>query len=301
MLLVGVSQREENLKLVPIGKPVSNTYIYILDSGNGLVPLGIAGEIHIGGVQVGRGYLNRPDLTAEKFIIDRYRNDGDARIYKTGDLGRWLTDGNIEYLGRKDDQVKIRGYRIELGEIESVLQQCDGVSQGVVLAREDGNGNKRLIGYVVPEENFDKKVTIQYLKNKLPEYMVPAIWMELEAIPKTSNGKIDRKALPDPEMLERGNEQDGIPRSELEIKLADIWKNLLGVEWVGIHNNFFELGGHSLLAMRLISAIRKELRIELFIKDIFQYTTISLLSEYIEVEYDFTEEIDTTSLEEIKI
>ncbi len=286
---------------VLIGKPIANTKIYIVSTENNLVPIGVLGEICIGGAGLARGYLNRPELTQEKFIKDPFIKEDKARIYKTGDLGRWLADGNIEYLGRKDYQVKIRGYRIELGEIESVLQQCECVNQGVVLAKEDNNGNKRLVGYVVPENIFDKETIVSYLKKRLPEYMVPAIWLELENLPLTSNGKIDRKSLPDPDVSEEVSDQFTAPRNQLEIKLANIWKELLFVKKIGIHSNFFEIGGHSLLAMRVISAIRKELQVELTIKDIFQYTTINQLSEYIESEYDFAEEIDPALLEEIKI
>ena len=287
---------QEIIDMVPIGKPVSNTQIYILGGNNELMPVGVPGEINIGGIQVSRGYLNRPELTQEKFIKDPFIKEGNARIYKTGDLGRWLADGNIEYLGRRDDQVKIRGYRIELGEIESVLQQCEGVSQGVVLAREDGNDNKRLVGYVVPEGVFNKEAVISYLKSRLPEYMVPTIWVELNVLPLTSNGKIDRKTLPDPDVSEQMSDQYTAPRNDLEIKLADIWKNLLAIERVGIYQNFFDVGGHSLLAMRIISAIRKELLVELAIKDIFQYTTINDLSEHIKSKYQFEYEADKDSL-----
>jgi len=296
-----VSKIESPAVKVTIGKPINNTKIYITDKGDNLSPVGVPGEICIGGSGLARGYLNRPDLTKEKFIPNPFRKEEGARMYKTGDFGRWLVDGNIEYMSRLDDQVKIRGYRIELGEIESVLQQSELVSQAVVLARADTSGNKRLVGYVVPESIFDTEAIVSYLRNRLPEYMVPAIWVELESLPLTSNGKIDRKSLPDPDISQQVSDQYIAPRNELEIKLADIWKKLLGIERVGIHNNFFELGGHSLLAMRVISAIRKELQVELAIRDIFQYKTISDLSGYIELEYDFSEELDTSSLEEIKI
>ena len=291
-----IPDRREVIGVVPIGKPVSNTQIYILGGNNDLMPVGVPGEINIGGIQVSRGYLNRPELTQEKFVKDPFKEDK-ARIYKTGDLGRWLSDGNIEYLGRKDDQVKIRGYRIELGEIESILQQCDVVNQGVVMAREDSNGNRRLVGYVVPEGVFNKEAIVSYLRNKLPEYMVPALWVKLESLPLTSNGKADRKALPDPDVSEQINDQYLAPRNKLEIILADIWKKLLGIERVGIYDNFFEVGGHSLLAMRIISAIRKELQVELAIRDIFQYTTINDLSEHIKSEYEFGKETDLISLD----
>ena len=266
---------------VTIGKPIANTQIYILNKDNALSPLGVTGEIGIGGDGLARGYLNRAELTAEKFIIDPFSKEPGARLYRTGDLGRWLPDGNIEYLGRKDDQVKIRGFRIELGEIENALNQSEQVSQGVVLAKGDRQGNKRLVGYVVTEEAFDKQAIQAYLHNKLPEYMVPALWVELESIPLTSNGKIDRKALPDPEITNIAAEYVA-PRNDTEAKLVQIWQKLLGVERVGIHDNFFELGGHSLLAMRVVSAIRKELNVELSIRDLFVHPAIAGLSAYLE-------------------
>ena len=287
------------LNILPIGIPISNASIYILNQKEQLVPIGITGEICIGGDGLSRGYLNLPELTTEKFIKNRFNEEEGSKLYKTGDLGKWLADGNIEYLGRMDDQVKIRGYRIELGEIENVLQQCKEVSQAVILAKEDSNGNKRLVGYVIPKNIFDKEAIVSYLRNKLPEYMVPAIWVKLETLPLTANGKIDRKALPDPDASEQLSDQYISPGNKLEIKLADIWKELLDVNRIGVHDNFFDLGGHSLLAMRVISAIRKELQVELSIKDIFQNQTILDLSEYIEFEYNFDTEPDTSSLKEI--
>ena len=267
-----------------IGKPVYNCDIFIVGKAEQLNPVGITGEICIGGRGVARGYLNNPQLTAKKFINNPFDKMPGERMYKTGDYGSWLPDGNIEYLGRKDDQVKIRGYRIELGEIESVLQQCESIRQVVILAREDINDNKRLIGYVVSKGVFDKDAIISYLKNKLPEYMVPVLWVELGDLPLTPNGKIDKKALPDPDASSFMNDQYVAPGNDLEIKLADIWKKLLGMENVGIHHNFFELGGHSLLAVRVMSAIRQEMKVELRIKDIFQYSTIKDLSKYIDIQ-----------------
>ncbi|MEJ7675853.1 MAG: AMP-binding protein [Chitinophagaceae bacterium] len=230
---------------VTIGHPISNTQIYIGTKEIELAPVGITGEICIGGEGLARGYLNRAELTAEKFISNPFSNEPEATIYKTGDLGRWLQDGNIEYLGRKDDQVKIRGYRIELGEIESVLQQCEEVSEGVVLAREDRNGNKVLIGYVVPKGPLNREAIKSYLHSKLPEYMIPAIWIEIERLPLTPNGKIDKKALPDFDSSQILKENYVAPRNETEKMIAEIWEEVLEVEKVGMNNNFFELGGHS--------------------------------------------------------
>ena len=267
---------------VLIGKPIANTNIQIINQEGKLVPVGVAGEILIGGAGLARGYYNQAALTGVKFVPNQFNNDPGPGMYCTGDLGRWLPDGNIECLGRIDEQVKIRGYRIELGEIESLLNQSGLVRQSVVLAREDYQGNNRLVGYIVPEGVFDKQVIHDYLKRKLPEYMVPALWMELETLPLTPNGKINRKALPDPDVNELFSKAYMAPRNTLEAKLANIWQQLLGVEQIGVHDNFFELGGHSLLAMRLVSYIRKELLAELSIKDLFFHSTVATLAVHLE-------------------
>jgi amino acid adenylation domain-containing protein len=269
---------------ITIGKPIFNTHIYILNKDEELSSIGVIGEICIGGAGLARGYLNRSELTAEKFIKNPFNKnkEDNARLYKTGDLGRWKPDGNIEYLGRIDDQVKLRGYRIELGEIENVLNDSEQVSQVVVLAKGDSD-NKRLVGYVVPQGMFDKQVLQNYLSTKLPEYMVPALWVELERLPLTPNGKIDRKALPDPELVDRSTAYVA-PRNETEAKLAEIWRELLGVERVGIYDNFFELGGQSLLAMRAVSLIRKKLLVSIPIQMLFRFASISDLSKYLELE-----------------
>jgi amino acid adenylation domain-containing protein/non-ribosomal peptide synthase protein (TIGR01720 family) len=270
--------------VITIGKPILNASIYILNANKVLCPIGVTGELCVGGAGLARGYLNRAELTAEKFIKDPFSRDPGARLYKTGDLARWLPDGNIEYQGRIDDQVKIRGFRIELGEIESVLNQSDLVQQGVVLAKEDSSGNKRLVAYVVPSTSFDKPEIQAYLGSKLPEYMVPGIWVEIQQMPLTPSGKIDRKALPDPELADMTTEYVA-PGNETERALAKIWEELLNVERVGIHDNFFELGGHSLLAMRVVSSVRKELNIELNIRELFTYPVISGLGAYLDKQY----------------
>ena len=269
----------EAVQVVPIGKPVSNTKLYILDNDKMLAPVGVPGELYIGGVQVGRGYLNRPELTKEKFIKDPFAKEADARLYRTGDLGRWLPDGNIEYLGRIDDQVKIRGYRIELGEIESVLNQSGLVNQAVVLAKADNSGNSRLVGYVVPQRTFDKRAIQNYLNTKLPEYMVPGLWVELDSIPLTPNGKTDKKALPDPELTDLTTEYVA-PRNATEQALAEIWQELLGIEQVGIYDNFFELGGDSILTIQVVSRMRRSGYI-MQPKDIFNHQAIAGLSDQI--------------------
>ncbi|MEO8379795.1 MAG: amino acid adenylation domain-containing protein, partial [Acidobacteriota bacterium] len=267
-----------------IGRPVANTRIYILDAHREPVPMGVAGEIYIGGAGVARGYLNRPELTAERFLRDPFSAAPNARMYKTGDLGRWLSDGNIEYLGRNDFQVKIRGFRIELGEIEAKLSQCVGVREAVVIAREDVPGEKRLVAYFVADEN----VTIQTselraaLSVHLPEHMVPQAFVRLDALPRTSNGKLDRKALPAPEASAFITHEYEAPQGEIATTLAAIWQELLRVERVGRHDNFFDLGGHSLLAVQLVSRVRSVLSVELPLRELFARPSLEALAEAVQ-------------------
>jgi amino acid adenylation domain-containing protein len=241
---------------VPIGRPISNTRIYLLDEGLQPVPVGVAGEIYIGGAGVARGYLNRPELTAERFITSPFVA-GD-RLYKTGDLGRYLADGNIEFLGRNDFQVKIRGYRIELGEIEARLLSYPGVREAVVLAREDATGDKRLVAYYSSAQDAAPRIDElrEFLKQQLPEYMVPAAFVLLEKLPLTANGKLDRKALPEPDGESYATQAYEAPAGPVESVVAEIWAGLLGRERVGRHDNFFDLGGHSLLALRMLVRMR---------------------------------------------
>ncbi|MGX1174669.1 amino acid adenylation domain-containing protein [Pseudomonas sp. R151218B TE3479] len=255
-----VSMAREDGFAAHIGKPVANTQFYLLDEHKQPVPLGVPGEIYIGGAGVARGYLNRDDLTAERFLKDPFSAVPNARMYKTGDLGRYLADGNIEYLGRNDDQVKIRGFRIELGEIEAKLAQHDALNETVVLAREDVPGDKRLVAYFTqhsPDDSVDIEALRAYLQAQLPAYMVPVAYVRLDALPLTPNGKLDRKALPAPDLdalITRGYEA---PQGEAETTLAQIWQDLLGLQQVGRHDHFFELGGHSLLAVTLIERMRQ--------------------------------------------
>ncbi|MBO1542134.1 non-ribosomal peptide synthetase, partial [Pseudomonas sp. OA65] len=255
-----VSMAREDGFAAHIGKPVANTQFYLLDEHKQPVPLGVPGEIYIGGAGVARGYLNRDDLTAERFLKDPFSLAPNARMYRTGDLGRYLPDGNIEYLGRNDDQVKIRGFRIELGEIEAKLAQAPNIKETVVLAREDVPGDKRLVAYFT-QHSPDEAVAIEtlrtHLQAQLPAYMVPAAYVRLDALPLTPNGKLDRKALPAPDpdaVISRGYEA---PQGDTETVLAQIWEDLLGLEQVGRHDHFFELGGHSLLAVSLIERMRQ--------------------------------------------
>jgi len=257
---------------LPIGRPLASKRIYILDELGQPVPIGVTGELHIGGAGVARGYLNQPELTAQKFVRDPFSTESGARMYKSGDLGRWLPDGNIEFLGRNDFQVKIRGFRIELGEIEARLMEHAAVREAVVMAREDTPGEKRLVAYYVGEKEAEE-VKVEELRGHLslhlPDYMVPAAYVRLEALPLTPNRKLDRQALPAPDVLGYGAREYEPPRGEVETTLADIWAEVLKLERVGRHDNFFELGGHSLLAVRMISRVRPALGVEVALSALF--------------------------------
>ena len=249
--------KDFNSNLVPIGRPISNIRIHILDKAQQVVPIGAIGEIYIGGVGVARGYLNRPELTAERFIPDPQQPG--ARLYKTGDLGRYQPDGNIEFLGRNDDQVKIRGFRIELEEIESTLKTHPSVREAVVLAKTDRHGELRLIAYLIGSgEAASAKELRSYLAERLPEYMLPAAYVEMKEWPLTTSGKLDRRALPEPEGEAYVSRVYEAPQGEVERQLAIIWKDLLGVERVGRQDHFFELGGHSLTSVRLLARLREQ-------------------------------------------
>ncbi|AZC82780.1 non-ribosomal peptide synthetase [Pseudomonas chlororaphis] len=261
----------------PIGKPIANTRLYLLDEQLQPVPLGVVGELYIGGVQVARGYLHRPELTAERFLKDPFSNTAQARMYRTGDLGRYLADGTIEYLGRNDDQVKIRGLRIELGEIQARLTQFPDVKEAVVLAREDVPGDKRLVAYYttgLSSERLETEALRSHLLEQLPEYMVPALFVHLPALPLSPNGKLDRKALPAPDLESLRVREYEAPIGDTEILLARIWAELLNVERVGRHDHFFELGGHSLLAVSLIGRLRQE-GMEADVRALFEQPTLA--------------------------
>jgi natural product biosynthesis luciferase-like monooxygenase protein/amino acid adenylation domain-containing protein len=267
---------------VPIGRPVANTRIHLLDAHLSPVPVGVPGELYIAGIQVGRGYLARPELTAERFVPDPFSPEPGARMYRTGDLARWLPDGTVDYLGRLDFQVKVRGLRIELGEIEAVLAALPGVRQAVVLAREDSAGDKRLVAYVVPQKlgTVDTGPLREALRRTLPEYMVPSAFVVLEAFPLSPSGKLDRKALPAPDAEGAARTRDYVaPRTSLEATLADIWAQVLQVRRVGVDDNFFELGGHSLLATQVVSRIRAALGVELPLGELFAGPTVAVLAE----------------------
>jgi arthrofactin-type cyclic lipopeptide synthetase C len=268
---------------IPIGRPIGNTSVYILDANLRPAPIGVAGELYIGGEGVARGYLNRPALTEERFRPDPFSPDPQARMYRTGDLGRWLDDGTIEFLGRNDFQVKIRGFRIELGEIETILAAYPGVSEAVVIARDDGQGNRWLAAYYTGAE--DREIGAEalraHLSARLPEYMVPAAYVRLETLPLTPNGKLDRRALPLPDGTAYVARDYEPPVDEVETGLARIWADLLKLGRVGRRDNFFELGGHSLLATRLIVRIKQEMAVDIGLTDIFKLSELASLAECI--------------------
>jgi amino acid adenylation domain-containing protein len=278
-------QREYGGRVVPIGRPIANTQIYLLDAHLRPVPTGVPGELYTGGVGLARGYLNRPELTAEKFIPDPFGARPGARLYRSGDVACYLPDGNIEFLGRIDYQVKIRGLRLELGEIESVLAQHESVLDVIVIMREDMPGDKRLVAYVVPQPSaFVTGADLRaFLKEKLPDYMIPSAFVMLDEMPLTPNIKIDRNALPAPDTARPEiSGEYAAPRKPAEEILASIWTDVLGVERVGIHDNFFELGGHSLLATQVMSRVREVFRLELPLRRLFELPTVAELAQSIE-------------------
>jgi amino acid adenylation domain-containing protein len=267
-----------------IGKPVANTSLYILDEAMNPVGINETGELYIGGIQVARGYLNRPDLNKSSFLSNPFIPAENSRLYRTGDYARWQDDGNIEYLGRIDGQVKIRGFRIELGEIESAIQGFPGVKQSVINAWEDPTGEKNLIGYIVTaSDGYDKHKLIEELKSKLPEYMVPALFIDIDQIPLNSNGKADRKALPPPEI--KRPELSVLykaPASETEKLIAKLWSSILMIDKAGIDDNFFELGGNSLRAIRFVAVLNQKHNLKLPVTRLYQHPTIGALASSIE-------------------
>jgi len=269
---------------IPIGRPLANKTVYILDTYNNPVPIGVLGELHIGGASLARGYLNRSDLTKEKFIPNPFSDEPNSRLYKTGDLARYLPDGNIEYLGRIDNQVKIRGFRIELGEIEAVLAQYPAVREVVSIVREDQPGNKRIVAYSVPQEGsvLTSDELRDFLKAKLPNYMVPSVFVILEALPLTPNGKVNRHALPVPEEVDSPLENDSImPQTDVERSIAAVWQEVLHIDQMGIHNNFFDLGGHSLLIAQVQSKLQDIFAQEISLVELFEYPTIHALAQHL--------------------
>jgi aspartate racemase len=282
--LVGSAEDVTSMREVPIGHPIANVQTHVLDRYLNPVPIGVFGELHIGGAGLGRGYLNGPELTAEKFIPNPFSNEPGARLYKTGDLARYRPDGNIEFLGRVDSQAKIRGFRIELGEVEAALNQHRSVRETAVVVREDELGNNKLVAYIVTDRGQAPTVSElrSFLKLKLPEYMVPSAFMFLDALPVTVNGKIDRRALPVPDHSMPELEGAFVaPRTSTEEILVRIWAKLLGLKQIGIRDNFFDLGGHSLLAVRLFAEIEKEFNKYIPLSTLFQSATIEHLASVI--------------------
>ena len=267
-----------------IGRPIANTQVYVLDARRNPVPTGVPGELYIGGAGLARGYLNRPELTAERFVANPFSDTADARLYRTGDLCRWRADGNLEFLGRLDDQVKLRGFRIELGEIETVLNEHPDVAQSVVILREVRPDDRRLVAYCVaadPGLNFSALKS--HLRNRLPDYMMPAAFVRLDTLPLTSSGKVNRRALPAPDESRPELETGFVaPRTPIEQHLASIWCEILGIGTVGIHDNFFALGGHSLLATRVSARIASALQVDLPLRKLFEAPTISELATEID-------------------
>lgn len=268
-----------------IGVPIPDLQVYVLDQYQEPVPIGVPGEMYIGGVGLSRGYLNRPELTTERFISNPFSDRSEAYLYKSGDLGRYLPNGDLEYLGRIDHQVKIRGFRIELGEVEAVIAQYPGVKQNVVLIKEDIPDDKRLVAYVHldQKQNFRRQEFRSFLQSKLPDYMLPSSFVLLDALPLTSNGKVDRCALPAPDSSRPDQSATFVaPRTPVEQQLADIWASVLKLERVGIHNNFFELGGHSLLATQIMSRLRETFGVELPLRTLFEAPTVADLGDRLE-------------------
>ena len=271
--------------VLPIGRPLSNTEVWVLDRQGYLVPAGVMGELYIGGDGIARDYLGRPELTAEKFVPHPFSSEPGARLYRTGDLVRYLSDGNIEFLKRMDHQVKVRGFRVELGEIEAALNQYWAISESVVVDNDDLPGGTRLIGYIVPEEGIEPTSAELYafLKEKIPSYMIPSIFVTLKEIPLTPNGKVNRAELPVPQLSEDGTSANFVaPRNPLEETLAEIWRETLGVAQVGVESNFFDLGGHSLLATRVVTQIRERYGVELPLRVLFESPTIAGLAQHLD-------------------
>ncbi len=276
---------EQWVPLPPIGGPIANNHVYLCDQQVQLVQMGVVGELYLGGIGVARGYLDRPELTAELFVPDPFGGKPGARLYKTGDMGRYLPGGTIEYLGRIDTQVKVRGYRIELGEVEAHFSQHPAVRECAVMAKEQSGGEKQLVAYLVVREGHQVSSSAlrTFLKERVPEYMVPTVFMTLEAFPLTPSGKLNRQALPVPEYVQREvAEQFVAPRTETEQRLATIWEGMLNVKQIGIFDNFFELGGHSLLATQVADRMHRTFQVEIPLSSIFEMPTIADLALLVE-------------------
>ena len=276
---------EETRERIPIGKPIENTSALVLNENQELVPVGVVGELYIGGSKIARGYLNRAELTAERFVPDGISGEAGGRLYRTGDQVRWRADGELEFFGRTDEQVKVRGYRIELGEIEAVLAQYDAVKQCAVIVREDEPGDKRIVAYVVAagEQELSSREMREHLVRKLPDYMLPSAYVTMRELPLTANGKLDRKVLPAPSAIEVSKDAEG-GRTPIEEIVAGVWAEVLKAEAVGVADNFFELGGHSLLATQVVSRVREVLGVEVALRVVFESPTVAGMAEAVERE-----------------
>ena len=300
ILTYQVEQIDINSQTVPLGKPLANIQVYVLDSQLQPVPIGVPGELYIGGAGVARGYLNNIEITRNKFIQHSFDNSEVKTIYKTGDLVRYHSDGNLEFLGRIDNQVKIRGFRIELGEIEAALSQHPAIQKAIVVANKDESGNQILVGYIVTHSQSQPTTNKlrNFLKEILPEYMIPSVYVFLKTFPLTSNGKIDRQSLPIPEKVKPELAANYVPpKTETEKLLGEVWAEVLGLEKVGIHDNFFDLGGHSLLLTQVTSRLYNALGVELTLRQIFATPTIAELG--VLVAQKQIEQIDSEVLEEM--
>ncbi len=278
------SSLDESVTSIPIGRPIANTRVYVLDEGMLPVPVGVTGELYVGGDGVGRGYLGRPELTAEKFVPDPFAPTAGGRLYRTGDRVRFLRDGNLEFLGRTDAQVKVRGFRVEPGEIETVLLRLDGVREAAVVVREDHVGDRRLVAYmtVTGGRTLESSDLRGYLKERLPDHMVPSAFVVVERLPLTPNGKLDKKALPAPEESPRTDIARMAPRNATEATLAGLFREVLRLEEVGVEDDFFDLGGHSLRATQLVSRIRDAFRVEIPLRRLFESPTVAALARILE-------------------
>jgi acyl carrier protein len=278
------TSKNQSLSSIPIGRPISNMQVYVLDAHLQPVPIGVPGELCIGGDGLARGYLNRPELTAEKFIPNSFSSEDGAYLYRSGDIGRYRFNGEIEYLGRSDRQIKLRGFRIELGEVENVLNQHPAVKQAVVFLREDEVDNKRLVAYIV-SDNISLELH-SFVAEKLPDYMVPSVVVQLEALPLTPNGKVDYLALPVPENRRDLKRDYAMPKTKAERLIAEVWQEILQLEKVGINDNFFEIGGHSLLLVKVQAKLLEVFDRDISAIDLFKYPTIKMLAEYLSRKQD---------------
>jgi acyl-coenzyme A synthetase/AMP-(fatty) acid ligase/acyl carrier protein len=294
-----IGDDEPTAAAIPIGRPIINTQLYILDERLRPMPIGVTGELYVGGAGVARGYLNRPELTAERFLPNPFSAEAGARLYKTGDLARYFPNGDIEFRGRTDHQVKIRGFRIELGEIESVLGQHQAIRESVVVAREDVPGNKSLVAYLVTAEEesaVSPSELRSFLLGKLPDYMIPSSFVLLDALPLTPNGKVDRRALPDPDQTRfTSDETYEPPRTPIESLIAEIWQDVLHVGRVGVRDNFFDLGGHSLLCLPVMMRLEKRLGVRVTPRDLI-YQTLGQLAAACEARLDGKQETEAIGL-----